>query len=368
MKRYFGFVKKEFLHILRDYRSMIILFGMPIAQILIFGFVISNEIRDVNIAVYDQSKDHITLEIISKLQSSGYFKLVKNINSPKEIEESFRSGKVREIVVFEKDFAKKLEKSKKASVQILSDASDANTANLITNYTSAILYDYIKKKNQFVKQPMQITTYPRMMYNEELRGAYMFVPGTIALILMLISAMMTSITLTREKEQGTMEVLLVSPLKPIQIIAGKVSPYVALSSINAITILLLGYYVFGVPVKGSLLLLLGEMMLFIIMALALGIFISTVAKDQQVAMFVSMFALMLPTMLLSGFIFPVENMPKILQWLAHLMPPKYFIIILKNIMLKGTGFGYVWKETAIILCFAIVFIALSVKKFKIRLE
>ena len=368
MKRFWGFVLKEFYHILRDFRSMVILFGMPIAQILIFGFVISNEIRDANIAILDKSKDHITLEIISKLQSSGYFKLVKNISGPEEIEELFRAGVVREIVIFENDFAKKLEKERKASVQILSDASDANTANLITNYTSAIIYDYVKNKNQFQQQPLQIITQPRMMFNEELKGAFMFIPGTIALILMLISAMMTSITLTREKEQGTMEVLLVSSLKPIQIIAGKVSPYVVLSSVNAISILLLGYYVFGVPVKGNLALLLGEMMLFIIMALAFGIFISTVAKEQQVAMFVSMFALMLPTMLLSGFIFPIENMPLILQWLAHLMPPKYFIIILKNIMLKGTGFGYVWKETLIILGFTVVFIALSVKKFKIRLE
>ena len=193
-----------------------------------------------------------------------------------------------------------------------------------------------------------------------------FVPGTMALILMLVSAMMTSISIAREKEIGTMEVLLVSPLNPLQIVVGKVIPYVVFAFINAVTIILLGYFVFGMPLKGSILLLLAESFLFISMALSLGILISTMAKSQQVAMFISVFALMLPTLLLSGFIFPVENMPAILQWISYAMPPKYFIIIIKNIMLKGTGFMYVWKETLVLVGMMLFFIALSVKKFKIR--
>ena len=215
---------------------------------------------------------------------------------------------------------------------------------------------------------MQIEPEVRMIYNEGMKGVYMFVPGTMALILMLVSAMMTSISIAREKELGTMEVLLVSPLNPAQIIVGKVIPYVLFAFINAITIILLGYFVFGMPLKGSIVLLLAESFLFISMALSLGILISTVSDNQQVAMFISVFALMLPTLLLSGFIFPIENMPVILQWISYAMPPKYFIIIIKNIMLKGTGFMYVWKETLILVGMMLFFIALSVKKFKIRLE
>jgi ABC-2 type transport system permease protein len=190
----------------------------------------------------------------------------------------------------------------------------------------------------------------------------------MALILMLVSAIMTSISIAREKELGTMEVLLVSPLKPFIIILGKVTPYVVLSFINTITIILLGYFVFGVPVKGSILLLIGECMLFILMALSLGILISTISKTQETAMFVSMFALLLPTILLSGFIFPIKNMPDILQWLSYIVPPRYFITIIKNIMLKGTGILFVWKETLILFGMMSFFILLSVRKFKIRLE
>ena len=207
-----------------------------------------------------------------------------------------------------------------------------------------------------------------MLFNPELKSVFMFVPGVITVLLMLVSAMMTSISITRERELGTMEALLVSPVKPLQIIIGKVSPYVVLSFVNLVVILVLARFVFGMPVQGSIPLLLAESILFIVMALALGIFISTVSKTQQQAMLLSMFALMLPTILLSGFIFPIENMPVILQWISHVMPSKWFIIIIKNIMLKGVGIGYFWKETLIIFFMTIFFIAMSVKKFKIRLE
>jgi ABC-2 type transport system permease protein len=209
---------------------------------------------------------------------------------------------------------------------------------------------------------------PRMLFNNELKGVYMFVPGTMALILMIVTAMMTSISITREKEMGTMEVLLVSPLKSIQVIAGKVFPYVFLAFLNGVTIIALGYFVFDMPVNGSLILLLTETLLYIIMALSLGIFISTISTSQQMAMFISMFALLLPTMLLSGFIFPVENMPWPLQWLSTIIPAKYYIIIIKNIMIKGTGLLYIWKETLVLLAMTGIFIGLSIKNFKIRLE
>lgn len=368
MKSFLGFIKKEFLHIFRDYRTMLLLFGIPVAEILLFGYVVTNEIKDIPVAILDQSKDAVTREITGKILSSGYFQLEQNIRSTMDIEDMLKSGDVKEVIVFESDFSEKLEKEGRAAVQIIADASDPNMASLIVHYTEGILNDYIRK--QLINSPFAGAVIPevRMVYNQSLKGVFMFVPGTMALILMLISAMMTSISIAREKELGTMEVLLVSPLKPLQIVVGKVIPYVLLSFINAITILILAFFVFGMPVQGSLVLLLGETLLFIVMALSLGILISTIANSQQTAMMMSMFALMLPTILLSGFIYPIENMPAVLQWLSNIMPSRWFIIILKDIMLKGVGLSYVWEETLIIIAMTIIFIGISVRKFKVRLE
>jgi ABC-2 type transport system permease protein len=368
MKRFWGFVIKEFRHILRDYRTLLVLFGMPVAQMLIFGFVITNEIKDANIAILDYSNDNTTRKITQKLVSSGYFRLTQVLHSDNEIEDCFKSGRAKEIVVFGPDFSQCLQRDRSVNVQLLADASDANQANLITAYTSAILADFSSELNGGISPPMQIVPEVRMLYNEELKGAFMFVPGTMAMILMLISALMTSISIVREKETGTMEVLLVSPLKPRQIIFGKVIPYVFLSFLNAIVIILLSIFVFQVPVRGSIFLLLAESFLFITLALSLGIFISTNTNSQQTAMFISMLALLLPTILLSGFIFPIENMPVVLQWLCQLMPPKWFITIIKGIMLKDLGIGGVWKETLVLTGMAIFFIMLSIKRFRIRLE
>lgn len=368
MKRFWGFVIKEFYHIFRDKRTMLVLFGMPIAQMLLFGLVITNEIKDAKIAILDQSKDNVTRELSLKILSSGFFKLDGYLTSADQIEASFRKGNVKEVIVFEHGFAEKLTKQGVAHIQLLADASDANTANLVSNYTSAIVMDYVKKRNVNISAPMQIIPEVRMMFNEQLKGVYMFVPGIMAMILMLVSALLTSISIVREKELGTMEVLLVSPLRPIQIIIGKVTPYIILSLVNAVTIIVLSNLVFGMPVQGSVVLLLAETVLFIIMALSLGILISTATNSQQTAMFISMLALMLPTILLSGFIFPVANMPWILQAICQLVPPRWFIVIVKNIMLKGTGFYYVWFETLVLAVMTVFFIFLSYKKFKIRLE
>jgi len=364
-----AFIKKEFYHIFRDYRSMIILFGMPVVQVLLFGFAITNDINDVKIAIMDHSKDEVTREITQKIISSNYFLLLDNLSSNDQIEGAFKKGEIKQVVIFESDFAKKLEREGSADIQLILDASEPNTANMLNAYTTGIINTYsLQRMIKLNLIPISIQAETQMLFNSELKSVYMFVPGVITVLLMLVSAMMTSISITREKELGTMEALLVSPLKPIQIIIGKVTPYVLLSFINLIVILLLARFVFDMPVRGSIVLLLAESVLFIVMALALGILISTVSKTQQQAMLLSMFALMLPIILLSGFIFPVENMPVILQYLSHIMPPKWFIIIIKNIMLKGVGIAYFWKETLIILFMTLFFIGMSVKKFKIRLE
>ncbi len=368
MKQLRSFIKKEFFHIFRDPRTMLILFGIPVAQLLIFGTVIKNEIKDLHIAIYDQSKDETTQQITNKILSSGYFILDENLDNLDGIDAIFKKGKVREVIIFENNFGKNLVKEGSAKMQLIADASDPNTAKLAISYTTAIVNDYIKKLYPDMQIPMEITPEVRMFFNEEMKSAYMFVPGVMAMILMLISAMMTSISITREKELGTMEILLVSPLKPVQIIVGKVMPYLLLSIANAFIIVLIGHYFFGVPITGSFILLMLETVLFILMALCLGILISTVAKNQMVAMFISMIGLLLPTLLLSGFIFPIENMPLPLQILSYIMPAKYFIIIVRGIMLKGIGLTYIWQETAILLGMTLFFIAVSVRKFKIRLE
>lgn len=363
MNRFIAFVKKEFLHIFRDYRTMLILFIMPIVQILIFGFAITTEIQNASIAILDKSKDEVTRELTQKLLSSGYFTAEVILTSESEIESSFKNDRAKMVVVYESNFSQNLEKSGKAKVQLVCDASDPNVARILSQYAQGIFSSYTAKGDLMGIQPEV-----RMFYNENLDGVYMSIPGIMAMILMLVSAMMTSISITREKEFGSMEVLLISPLKPLQIILGKVTPYVMMALINAVSIIALGYWVFGVPVKGSIVLLLMECLLFTILALSLGILISTIAKNQMVAMFMSMFGLMLPVILLSGFIFPIDNMPWPLRFLSNIIPPKWFIIIVKTIMLKGGGLQYIWKETLILLGFAVLFVTISVKKFKIRLQ
>jgi ABC-2 type transport system permease protein len=369
MKRFLGFVKKEFLHIFRDYRTLFILFGIPAAQILIFGYAVSMDIRNAGIAILDLSHDEVTQKLSDKLISSDFFRETEKLLNYTDIDKVFKKGKTKAVIVFEAGFGKKLISEGKASLSIIADGSEPNTATLVTNYTMAIVNNFTAGLAEpGTANPISIQPEVKMFYNPELKSHYMFVPGVITLILILICALMTSVTITREKEFGTMEVLLVSPLRPVQIILGKVVPYFILSVINVLLILALSWLVFGLPVKGSMILLLAESMLYILMSLTLGILISTVSSSMQQAIFISLIGLMLPTILLSGFIYPIENMPKIYDYVSMLLPPRYFIVIIKNIMIKGTGLFYVWKETLILTAMTLVYVGLSVKKFKIRLE
>lgn len=368
VKQFIGFVKKEFYHIFRDYRTLLILFGMPVAQLLIFGFALTNDIKNAPIAVLDHSKDEMTRQLTAKILSSGYFILVENLRSEADIEEAFRKGNIRQVLIFEQDFAAKIRRNGTASLQILADASDPNVARILTGYITGIVNNFQNEMLKDTQLPVEIVPEVKMLYNAELKSVFQFVPGVITVLLLLISAMMTSISIAREKEMGTMEVLLVSPLKPVQIIIGKVLPYILLAFFIAMVILLLGHVVFGVPVRGSLVLLLLYTIIYIILALSLGIFVSTLVSSQQLAMLISVVALMLPTIMLSGFIFPIENMPWPLQWLSNIIPAKWFVIIIRGIMLKAVGVELLWRETLILFLMIAFFIGLSVKKFKIRLE
>lgn len=366
--RFTGFVKKEFLHIFRDYRTLFILFGIPAAQILIFGYAVTMDIRNAGIAVLDLSNDEMTVKLSDKLFSSEFFRKTGTLLNYGDIENVFREGNTKAVFVFEEGFGKRLTEGGVASVMIIADGSEPNTATLVTSYAVAIMNDFTAEMMPLNRSPLIVQPEVRMFYNPELKSHFMFVPGVITLILILICALMTSVTITREKEFGTMEVLLVSPLRPIHIIIGKVMPYFLLSLVNVVLILVLSWLVFDLPVKGSIVLLLAESMLYILMSLSLGILISTISSNMQQAIFISLIGLMLPTILLSGFIFPIENMPKIYDYVSMILPPRYFITIIKSIMIKGTGLLYVWKETMILLVMTIIFISISVKKFKIRLE
>jgi ABC-2 type transport system permease protein len=309
------------------------------------------------------------MKLTDKICSSGFFVRGETLHSYKDVERALRGNDNKAVVIFEKDFSRKLISEGKATVNIITDGSEPNMATMATNYVSAIVADFNSDlAGSGVAAALLIQPEVRMFYNPTLKGQHMFVPGVITLIMILICALMTSITITREKEFGTMEALLVSPLKPIQIILGKIVPYFILSFVDVIIILLVSWFVFDLPVKGSIALLLAEAMLYILMSLSLGILISTVSKTMQQAIFISLVGMMLPTILLSGFIYPIENMPKIYDWVSAVMPPRYFVIIIKNVMIKGTGFSYIWKETLILCLFTVAAIGLSMRKFNIRLQ
>lgn len=362
-----AFVKKEFFHIWRDRRTLFILLGMPVVQIIIFGFALSNEVKNAKFAVLDYSKDEATQAITQQLSSSRYFDLVSNLHSQAAIEEEFKKDHIKLAVVFPQHFSEDLTHQHKAQVQLIADASDPNLASTVTNYASAIIMDYQNNILKTQKLPYTIQTEMRMLYNPQMKGAYNFVPGVMAMVLLLVCTMMTSITIVKEKETGTMEIMLVSPLRPFKIILAKVVPYLLLSIVNIISILLLSVHVLDVPINGSLGLLMAESILFTLVSLALGLLISTATNSQQAAMFISLIGMFLPTIILSGFMFPIENMPKPLQVMSNIVPAKWFFIIVKSVMIKGVGLDAVWKPTLVLTGMFIFFLTMAIRKFKIRL-
>ena len=365
---FLSFIKKEFLHIFRDPRTMLIVLGMPVVQIILFGFAITTEVKNVSVAVFDPSHDISTQRIISQLQASEYFDITQVLHSANGINTVFSEGKAELVVVFSDRFDQNLMHTGKASVQLIADATDPNQATMLTGYASNIIAGYQQELLREHRIPFLIEPEVQMLYNPQMKSAYNFVPGVMGLILTLICAMMTSIAIVREKEVGTMEVLLVSPVKPVFIILAKVAPYLTLSIVNIISILLLSVFVLGVPVSGSLFWLAVVSLTFIIVALSLGILISSVATTQVTAMLASGMLLMMPVLLLSGMIFPIENMPAILQWISNIIPARWFISAIRKVMIEGLDVSQVFKELAILAGMAVFLIVVSVKKFKVRLS
>jgi len=341
---------------------------MPIVQIILYGFALTNEVKNSRVAIFDASRDESTRIISNEIAASRYFNLVKNVYNYQDIAATFRRGDIRMAIVFPRNFRYDLLHGNHAQIQLIADASDPNTANTLTNYASSIINDYQQTLLPNEQQPYTINTQVRMLYNPELKGAYNFVPGVMALVLMLVCTMMTSIAIVKEKEIGTMEVILVSPLKPFRIIIAKTVPYLLVSILNIISILLLSVYALDVPISGSIWLLMAESILFTITSLSVGILISNSAQTQQTAMFTAMMSLFLPTLLFSGFMFPIENMPVPLQIISNIVPSKWYFIIVKQVMIKGLGFSSVWKETLILAGMTATLLGISIFNFKERLS
>jgi ABC-2 type transport system permease protein len=366
--RFLSFVKKEFYHIFRDVRTMLIIIGIPVIQILIIGFAVSTEVKDVRVAVYDPSNDISTRQIISRLQAGESFNIVMLLKTPDEVDRVFKEGKINFVVVFSENFNENLFHTGEASVQFIADTTDPNQGMTTLGYASNVVREYQQELMREYPVPFQIVPEVRMLYNPEIKSSYNFVPGLMGLIFMIICAMMTSIAIVREKETGTMEVLLASPMKPIYIVVSKMIPYFLISWFIFILILLLSVFVLKVPVTGSLIWLNIFSLIFIVVALSLGLLISTLVETQVAAMLASGMGLMMPVMIFSGLIFPIESMPPVLQWFSSIIPARWYVAGARKLMIEGVSVHHVLGEMFILIGMATVIIAVSLKNFKNRLE
>jgi ABC-2 type transport system permease protein len=368
MKKLFVFIRKEFYHVFRDPRTLLIMFGLPVVQIILFGFALTSEVKNADILISDNSRDVQTMQITRKIKASSYFIVHEATIGDREIEKTFKKGSIKAVLVFPSRFSDDLFHNGTAQIQIIADGSDPNTAKTIINYLTAIISGYQQENFPAAARPFQITTEPRMLYNEDDNGSLNYIPGVMALILMLVCTALTSVSIVKEKELGTMEVLLVSPFKPVMVLIAKAVPYFLLSLVNFTLILLLSVFLLHIEVKGNWLLLFFESALFILTCLSFGLLISNTTNAQQTALLISMMGMMLPTIIFTGFLFPLENMPWIFQVIANIVPSKWYFIIIKSVMLKGLGFEYVWKETLILMGMTFLLLAIALKNFKIRLQ
>lgn len=352
MKPFFSFVLKETKHITRDKRTMLMLFGMPIVMMLLFGFAVTNDVRNVRIIVVMSNADNATQQVADRLAASEYFTLTKVVATPNEAEKAIRDQKADMAIVFSQDFA-----SRKSGYQLIVDGADPNMAQQWTTYANAVINNTEAKA---------VNT--KLLYNPQMKSTYNFVPAIMGTLLMLVCAMMTSISIVREKEKGTMEVLLVSPTKPLMIIVAKLVPYLVLAFTILSIILLMSSFVLGVPIKGSLFWIYVVSTIYILLALSLGILVSTIAETQLVALLISAMLLMMPVIMLSGMMFPIESMPKILQYISAIIPTRYYISAMRKLMIMGTGIEEIYFEVSILISMLIALMSLALAKFNKRLE
>lgn len=367
LRSFTAFIKKEFLHIFRDIRTMMILILMPIVQILLFGFALSTDISKINFSVLN-TQENLNTKILNHYANNPYFNLYSIINTQKELEHIFDTNEVDIVLAFGNNFSSNFTKSNNPSMQFIVDASDPNYASTINLYAQSIFTQSLFQESNLNAIRTSINPLATMLFNPQGKSAFSFVPGLMGMILMLICAMMTSISIVREKEQGSMEILLVSPIEPIFIIVAKIIPYFVISCVILALVLSISIFALEIRVAGSFLLLLIFCMLYICLTLSIGLLVSNIAKTQIVAMLVCAMLFMMPIMMFSGMMFPIESMPAILQYFSHIIPTKWFIIGIKKIMIEGLGFSYVLKEFLILLFMSVLVLIISLKTFKIRLS
>ena len=367
MKQFISFVIKEAKHILRDKRTMLILFGMPVVLMFIFGFAITTDVKNVRTVVVTSQMDHLTQQTIERLAVSEYFIITKTVSTPSEAEYLIRSQKADMAVVFANDFA-----SKKNGIQFIVDGSDPNMSQQWVAYAQQTIAAASPSVPSVAGKQgsgaSQLALHTSLLYNPQMKSAYNFVPAIMGMLLMLVCAMMTSISIVREKERGTMEVLLVSPIRPLMVIIAKAVPYLVLAFCILIVILLMARFVMGVPLAGSLFWIIAVSTLYILLALSLGLLISNIAKTQLVALLMSAMMLLIPVVMLSGMLFPVESMPRVLQWLAAVIPPRYYIQAMRKLMIMGVGIADVMQEVVILFVMTAFFLTIALKKFNVRLQ
>ena len=377
MKQFIAFVIKETKHILRDKRTMLILFGMPVVMMLLFGFAITTDVKNVRTVVVTSEMSPQTQQAVERLAQSEYFVIMQTVNTPQEAERLIRSQKAD--MSLTPSPSPIGEGGSNLQWQIMVDGSDPNMAQQWTTYAQSILSQPVDGKHYSLPSPfLSQESVPlgrageglgvRLLYNPQMRSAYNFVPAIMGMLLMLICAMMTSISIVREKEKGTMEVLLVSPVRPLMVIIAKAVPYLVLAFAILVVILLMARFVLGVPLAGSLFWILAVSTLYILLALSLGLLISNVAQTQLVALLLSAMVLLMPVVMLSGMLFPVASMPTVLQWISAIVPPRYYIDAMRKLMIMGVGIGEVVREVAVLAGMTVVLLAIALRKFKQRLE
>ncbi|MBA3319700.1 MAG: ABC transporter permease [Gemmatimonadales bacterium] len=366
MRAFVGFVRKETLHLLRDRQTLAILLLFPVVQVLIFGFAVRTDVRDIAIAIVDPTPDVATLELRERIDASDRFHIVGVAPSARGLDPQFRGGAIRQALVLPAGVERRLGRGDSLPVQLLTDGSDPNTGGIMQGYATAIVERWYRDAVP-ATGALRIEARARMRYNPTLESSHLFVPGLVAFVLTIVSALMTAISISREKETGTMEMLLVSPIRPTAIVAGKVMPYIGLGFVSVLLVLVAARAVFGVPLRGSLVLLLAESGLYIVTALALGIVISTKAPNQRTAMIAALAGLMMPTLLLSGFIFPLDSLPRVLQYLSYAVPARWFLTIVRGIMIKGAGLATLWQETLILMGMTLFLLAKGSRGLAIRL-
>jgi len=371
MKKLKYLIRKEFLQLFRDKKLLPPIFVAPILQLILLGYAVTFDVKNISFSVYDMSNSYYSRKLISSFTSSGYFILDSKSGSYKELEEQIQNNKVSMGLVIPFDFEKDIKKGRKAPVQLIVDGSDANSSNIGLSYAERVIAKFVQddlEENRIPVKLSKINPEFRSWYNPELKSRNFMVPGVLCLLLMIVTMMLTAMVIVKEKEIGTMEQLIVTPIKPVQLIAGKLIPFIIVGFVDVNLVLVVSYFWFGIPIKGSIFLLYFLSAVFILTTLGLGLLISTLSRTQQQAMMISAFFFMLPFIYLSGFVFPIENMPEIIKFITHFIPLKYFIIIVRGIFLKGNGWEFLWDEFLILLAFGIGIFGLSVFRFNKRLE